>query len=59
MKHLLFNTTPVNKLNYFSNKLGVNLYVKRDDLFLEAGGGSKARMLQYILSDIKSENYDY
>ncbi len=58
MKHLLFNTTPVNKLNYFSNKLGVNLYVKRDDLFLEAGGGSKARMLQYILSDIKSENYD-
>lgn len=31
---------------------------KRDDLFLEAGGGNKARMLQYILSEVDCSNTD-
>lgn len=58
MKHLNFNPTPVNKLEYYSKKLGVNLICKRDDLFAEAGGGNKARMLQYILADVNPKNCD-
>lgn len=48
MNHLDFDITPVQYLNYFSNKWDINLWCKRDDLFIKAGGGSKARMLQYI-----------
>lgn len=57
MKHLNFTPTPVSSLDYFSKKLGIQLMAKRDDLFIEGGGGSKARMLQYILADVKSK-YD-
>lgn len=58
MEHLPFQETPVTQLPYFSKKLNVNLCCKRDDLFSEAGGGSKARMLQYILADLTPEKYD-
>ena len=56
MNHLDFCSTPVEKLDYFSAKWGVNLYCKRDDLFAKAGGGSKARMLQYILYPLVRDN---
>lgn len=49
MNHLDFQVTPLNELKYWSKKWGVELLCKRDDLFAQAGGGSKARMLQYIL----------
>ena len=58
MYHLTFCPTPITELKYYSEKFGVNLSCKRDDLFLEAGGGNKARMLQYILSDTNSSNVD-
>lgn len=58
MKHLPFKETPTHLLPYFSKKLGVKLYTKRDDSFFEAGGGSKARMLQYILANTNSKNCD-
>lgn len=58
MNHLYFETTPISKLNYYSNKWKINLFCKRDDLFAKAGGGSKARMLQYILNDINKFNCD-
>ena len=58
MNHLPFIPTPVTALPYYSKKLGIELFCKRDDLFLEAGGGSKARMLQYILADVNKNNYD-
>lgn len=58
MKHLNFSPTPVSNLPYFSEKYGCNLICKRDDLFAEAGGGSKARMLQYILADVNPKNCD-
>lgn len=58
MKHFDFSATPVTKLPYFSKKFEINLVSKRDDLFAEAGGGSKARMLQYILADVTPENCD-
>lgn len=48
MKHLEFSPTPITQLRFFSKKLGCNIIAKRDDLFSEALGGNKARMLQYI-----------
>ena len=58
MNHLEVNPTPISVLNYYSQALGVKMFCKRDDLFPTAGGGSKARMLQYILFDLSSKNYD-
>lgn len=58
MNHLVFSPTPISQLKYFSQKLGCNIISKRDDLFAEAGGGNKARMLQYILANVNQENCD-
>lgn len=58
MKHLEFSPTPITQLRFFSKKLGCNIIAKRDDLFSEALGGNKARMLQYILSDVNKDNCD-
>ena len=58
MNHLSFSTTPIHLLSSYSKQLGVNLLCKRDDLFTEAGGGNKARMLQYILANVNTNNYD-
>lgn len=59
MHHFSFHPTPIDRMNYLSERLGVNFYLKRDDLFGIAGGGSKARMLQYILQKAKNEVADY
>ncbi len=58
MNHHPFSSTPVTPLPYFSRKYGVEIVCKRDDLFPEAGGGNKARMLQYILADVSARNVD-
>ena len=58
MLHLDFSPTPISKLDYYSRKLECNILCKRDDLFAEAGGGSKARMLQYILAEVNPSNCD-
>lgn len=58
MTHLPFDRTPVTKLPYFSTKWGAEVLCKRDDLFAQAGGGSKARMLQYILADVRPDTTD-
>lgn len=58
MTHLPIEPTPITRLEYFSSKLGVNISCKRDDLFGAAGGGSKARMLQYILAEVSRDNCD-
>ena len=55
MKHLDFLPTPVSNLKYYSDKFGCNIMAKRDDLFSEACGGNKARMLQYILADVNKD----
>lgn len=58
LPHLPFQPTPVTELPYFSKKWQCRAHCKRDDLFPEAGGGSKARMLQYILHGVTPERYD-
>ncbi|MCM1291716.1 MAG: pyridoxal-phosphate dependent enzyme [Bacteroides sp.] len=57
MKHLPYDATPVDALCYHSidYKRG-GVIVKRDDNFGKNGGGSKARMLQYIFGEINSSN---
>ncbi len=57
MKHLPFTETPIHELHYYSKLCGSKIMVKRDDLFLKAGGGNKARMLQYILADIPTSDF--
>lgn len=58
MKHLPFLPTPITKLPNSSKELGCNLLCKRDDLFMDAGGGNKARMLQYLLYKLTEEKFD-
>lgn len=46
-----FTPTPFRAYPRLSATLGVNLWVKHDDLFPITGGGNKSRKLCYILSD--------
>lgn len=45
------NPTPINYLPTLSKELGVELYIKRDDLTMFGAGGNKMRKLEYILFD--------
>ena len=47
--------TPIQRLENLSALLGVNLYVKRDDLTGLGLGGNKVRKLEYLLADAKSQ----
>ena len=40
--------TPIERLDNLSAKLGINLYIKRDDLTPLAAGGNKLRKLEYF-----------
>ena len=41
--------TPVNYLSNLSDRLGIELYMKRDDLTEFGVGGNKLRKLEYLL----------
>ncbi len=43
--------TPIQKLHNISAELGVNVYIKRDDLTGLGLGGNKVRKLEYLLAD--------
>lgn len=55
-----FFPTPFYRLNNLSEKLGVELYIKRDD-FTGASlfGGNKIRKLEYLIGDAKSKGAEY
>ena len=53
LPHFYFTETPIIKLEALSEKLQLNLFMKRDDAFSKAQGGNKARKLQYILYKAK------
>src|SRR5690606_6608694 len=57
--HFDFLPTPLSRMDRWSEEFGCNLFMKRDDLFEHGGGGSKARMLQYILWTAKKKQADY
>ena len=50
--------TPIYKLEHLSKELGVNLYIKRDDMCGVVLGGNKVRKLEYLLKDAKDKGYD-
>lgn len=43
--------TPLESLKNLGKELGLELYVKRDDLISVAGGGNKVRKLEFLLAD--------
>lgn len=47
--------TPIQRLNNISRALGVNVYIKRDDLTGIGLGGNKVRKLEYLLADARRQ----
>ena len=50
-EYLLHLPTPLEYLPSVSADLGIELYIKRDDLTPLAMGGNKLRKLEYLLKD--------
>lgn len=46
---LILSPTPVHRLNRLSAELGIDLWIKRDDLTGFAFGGNKGRKLEYLI----------
>ncbi|HDH07302.1 MAG TPA: pyridoxal-phosphate dependent enzyme, partial [Thermoproteales archaeon] len=55
---LVLKPTPLYKMVNLSTDLGVNLYIKRDDLSLLSFGGNKLRKLEYTLADAINKGCD-
>ena len=47
--------TPIEKLDTVSRELGINLYMKRDDLTNYGTGGNKLRKLEYFIKDAQDQ----
>ncbi|MFK7869595.1 MAG: D-cysteine desulfhydrase family protein [Roseobacter sp.] len=50
--------TPVERLNRLSDRLGIDLWVKRDDLAGPSYGGNKTRQLDFYLGAAVAQNCD-
>jgi D-cysteine desulfhydrase len=50
--------TPLRRLHRFGDRLGVELYMKRDDLTGIALTGNKVRKLEFVLADALAQNAD-
>jgi len=54
-----FFPTPLQRLDRLSEKLGVEIYLKRDDLTgISQFGGNKIRKLEYLMADAVKKNAD-
>jgi len=49
---LIQTPTPLHRLDRLSRELGVDLWIKRDDLNGLAMGGNKGRKLEYLMADV-------
>ena len=47
--------TPIHRLNHLSELLGVDLWIKRDDLTGVGLGGNKVRKLEFLLAEAKAQ----
>ena len=55
-----FFPTPLQRLNRLSEKLGVDLYIKRDDFSGRSlFGGNKVRKLEYLIGDALAQGAEY
>jgi len=50
--HLIQTPTPLHRLDQLSAHLGIDLWIKRDDLTGFALGGNKGRKLEYLMAEI-------
>lgn len=50
--------TPLDPLPKLSDELGINLFVKRDDLTGLAMGGNKVRKLEFLIADVVAQGCD-
>ena len=50
--------TPFYKMAHLSDKLGLSIYIKRDDLSGLAAGGNKTRKLEFVLADAIEQGCD-
>lgn len=58
-KQIGFFPTPLHKLERLSEQLGVNLYLKRDDMTgVSLFGGNKVRKLEYLMGDAMEQGCD-
>lgn len=48
--------TPLERLDNLSEELGINFYMKRDDMTSIGGGGNKLRKLEYFVAEAKKQN---
>ena len=55
--HFLNTPTPIQRLDNISEDLGINLYLKRDDLTNFGTGGNKLRKLEYLAKDAIDNGY--
>lgn len=54
-----FYPTPLHKLNNISEKYGVNVYIKREDMSGPSSfGGNKVRKIEYIIGEALKDKYD-
>lgn len=56
--YLEVKPSPLEHLTFTSSKTGINIFIKRDDLLLQGGGGNKSRKLLYILRKAEKEGYN-
>lgn len=55
---LIAQPTPIERLNRMSDKLGIDLWMKRDDLTSLSFGGNKTRQLEYYIGAAVNKNAD-
>jgi len=55
---LLTQPTPLDRMNRLSDRLGIDLWLKRDDLTGLSLGGNKARQLEYYFGAAQVQNAD-
>lgn len=54
----LLDRTPLTRLDRLGAALGLNLYIKRDDIGATGGGGNKLRKLEFILARALEQGCD-
>lgn len=55
---LICSPTPLHRLNHLSEHLGIDLWIKRDDLTGFAGGGNKGRKIEFLIQEAISKGAD-
>ena len=53
--NLIQSPTPLHRLNRLSEELGLDVWIKRDDLTGFAMGGNKGRKLEYLIADVLAQ----